>query len=51
MLIVFFFIRGILHLEFAPDGQTVNVEIYCNFLRRLREDIQRKRPEMWRGDN
>jgi transposase len=35
------------HHEFAPEGQTVNTEFDC----RLREDIQRKRPEMWRAVN
>jgi hypothetical protein len=44
MLIVFFDIRGMLHLEFAPEGRTVNAEFYCSVLRRLMEDIQRKRP-------
>jgi hypothetical protein len=36
-----------LHLEFAHEGRTVNAEFYCNVLRRLREEIQRKRPELW----
>jgi hypothetical protein len=39
------------HLEFAPEGQTANAEFYCNVLRRLREDNERKRPEMWRAGN
>jgi hypothetical protein len=51
MLIVFFDIRGIVHLEFAPEGQTVNSEFYYNVLRRLRVDIRRKRPELWRAGN
>jgi hypothetical protein len=38
-----------LHLEFAPEGRTVNAEFYCNVLRRLREEIQRKQPELWRN--
>jgi hypothetical protein len=42
MLIVFFSIQGMVHLEFAPEGRTVNAEFYCNVLHRLREDIQRK---------
>jgi transposase len=29
----------------------VNAEFYCNVLRRLREDIQRKLPELWRTGN
>jgi len=40
MLIIFFDIRGIVHHEFAPEGQTVNAEFYCNVLRHLREDIR-----------
>ena len=44
MLIVFFDIRGIVHHEFAPEGQTVNTGFYRNVLRRLREDIRQKRP-------
>ena len=51
MLIVFFDIQGIVHHEFAPEGQTVNAEFYCNVFCRLREDIRRKRPELWRVGN
>ena len=43
--------RGSVHLEFAPEGQTVNAEFYCSVLRRLRNDIWRKRPELWRAGN
>jgi len=46
MLIVFFDIRVI-----VLEGQTVNAGFYCSVLRRLREDIRRRRPEMWRADN
>ena len=42
MLIVFFDIRGIVHHEFASEGQTVNAGFYCNVLRHLWEDIRRK---------
>jgi hypothetical protein len=35
----------------APKGQTVNAEFYCNVLRCLREDIRRKRPELWCAGN
>ena len=42
MFIVFFNIRGIVHHEFAPEGQTVNAEFYCSVLYHLREDIRRK---------
>jgi len=39
------------HHEFAPQGQTVNVGFRCSVLRRLREDIRRKRPELWHAGN
>lgn len=51
MLIVFFDIKGVIHREFLPKGQTVNAEFYCSVLRRLREDIRRKRPALWRNGN
>jgi histone-lysine N-methyltransferase SETMAR len=40
MLIVFFDIRGIVHREFVPQGQTVNKKFCCEVLRRLRENIR-----------
>jgi len=51
MLIVFFDIRGIVYHEFVPEGQNVNAEFYCKVLRRLKEDIRRKRPELWCAGN
>ena len=51
MLVIFFDIRGVVHREFVPQGQTVNAEFYCTILKRLREDIRRKRPELWRDGN
>ena len=43
----FFDIRGIVSTWICPEGQTVNTEFHWNVLRRLREDIRRKRPELW----
>ena len=48
MLLAFFDSEGIVHHEYAPDGQTVNKEFYLEVLRRLRESVRRKRPEKWR---
>jgi len=48
-LIVFFDVRGIVHREFVPPGQTVNQEFYLEVLRRMRENVRRKRPELWRS--
>lgn len=49
MLIIFFDYRGVVHHEFVPQGQTVNKEFYVQVLRRLREDVRRKRPELWKN--
>jgi histone-lysine N-methyltransferase SETMAR len=51
MLVVFFDIRGVVHREFVPQGQTVNITFYCEVLRRLWENIRRKRPNLWRAKN
>ena len=51
MLLAFFYSKGIVHNEYAPDGQTINKDLYMEVLRRLRESVRRKRTEKWRdGD-
>ena len=42
MLLPFFDSEGIVHHEYAPDGQTINKEFYPEVLRRLRESVRRK---------
>jgi len=37
------------HKEFVPLGQTVNGKFYCEVLRRMRENVRCKRPEMWKN--
>jgi len=49
MLIVFFNVQGIMHWEFVPPGQTVNQEFYLEVLKRMKENVQRKCPELWRS--
>jgi len=51
MLIIFLDIRGIVHKEFVLPGQTVNGKFCCEVLRRLRENVRHKRPEMWKNRN
>jgi len=51
MLLAFFDFEGIVHHEYAPDGQTINKEFYVEVLRRLHESVRQKRSEQWRdGD-
>ena len=40
-----------IHREFVPRSQTVNDKFYFNVSRRVREDIRRKLPELWREGN
>jgi len=47
----FFDSDGIVHHEYAPDGQTINEEFYTEVLGRLCESVRRKRPEKWRDGN
>ena len=47
MMICFFDIKGLIHFEFVPHGQTVNQLFYLEVLKRLRDTVQRKRPELW----
>jgi len=51
MLICFFDQEGIVHREFVPPGITVNADFYCDVLRRLRENVRRKRPQKWQNQN
>jgi hypothetical protein len=51
MLIIFFDIKGIVHEEFVLAGQTLNSAHYYGHLRRLRENVQRLRSELWRQKN
>jgi len=37
---VFFYFEGIVHHEYAPDGQTINKEFHLEVLPRLRESVR-----------
>jgi len=47
----FFDIRGIVHYEFVPTGQTVNQVYYLEVLERLREEVRWKRPELFANNS
>jgi hypothetical protein len=46
----FFYIKGVLHHEFSCQGQTVNRWYYLEVLKRLRENVRRKRPQLWKNN-
>ena len=50
MLICFFDQKGIVHKEFVLPGQAVNAAFYVEVLRRLRENVRRKRPDQWQNN-
>ncbi|UYV71902.1 hypothetical protein LAZ67_9001005 [Cordylochernes scorpioides] len=49
MLTVFFDYQGIVHYEFQQQGSTITAYSYLVALRRLREAIRQKLPELWRS--
>ena len=49
MLICFFDVKGIVHKEFVPAGHTVNQTLYLAVLKRLRDSVRRKRPDLWQS--
>ena len=51
MLLTFLDIRGIVHYEFVPTGQTVNQVYYLDVLKRLHEKVRRKRAELFANNS
>ena len=47
ILTVFFDSRGVVHHEYAPQGQNINKEYYLEVLRRFRDAVRHKRPDLW----
>ena len=51
MLLIFFYIRGIVHYGFVPTGQTVNQVYYLEVLERLSEKVRQKRPKLFANNS
>jgi len=51
LLTVFFDYNGVVHHEFLPQGRTVNKEYYLEVMRRLRDAIRKKRPNLWKDNS
>ena len=51
LLTVFFNYHGVVHQEFLPQGRTVKKEYYLEVMRRLREALRKKRPELWKNNS
>ena len=51
MMIVFIGIRGIVHVDWVPESQTVNQVYYKEVLANLHEWVRRRRPEMWKNSS
>ena len=49
LLLFFFYASGGVHHEYLPEGSIVNHTYYIEVLKRLRDAIRRKRPELWRS--
>ena len=49
LLTFFFYASGVVHHEYLPEGSTVNQTYYIKVLKRLRDAIRRKRPELWKS--
>lgn len=46
LLCVWWDYKGIIHYELLPSGKTINSDVYCQQLTRLKQAIDRKRPEL-----
>ena len=51
MVTVFMDYNGVVHHEFLPKGQTINKQFYLGVMRRLRQTIRQKRPDLWESRN
>jgi hypothetical protein len=48
MMIVFFNIRGVIMIQWVPEGQTFIQKYYLEVLTKFREGVRTERPELWK---
>jgi hypothetical protein len=51
IMLVLFDKEGIVHRDFVPQGQTLNKNFYIEVMRRLKEDVRRKRLALWASND
>ena len=49
-MIAFFDVRGMVHHEFLPQGQTVNQHVYKEILQCLFRSVREKRRDLWESN-
>ena len=45
--VMFFNVRGIVHIEFLPQGQTISQQVYKEILQLLLRSVREKRGKLW----
>lgn len=45
--ICFFDVRGVLHAEFVPQGQSANQAVSSEGLKRFCNNLRQKKPDLW----
>jgi hypothetical protein len=52
-MLVYFNVKEVVRCEFVSPNTMVNSDFYsyCDVLRRLRENVRRKRPKLWHNQN
>ena len=47
MLTVCFYCLGVIHYEYAPEGQNITTKYYLEVLRSFRDEVRRKTQDLW----
>ena len=47
MLTVCFYCLGVIHYEYAPEGQNITKKYYLEVLHSFRDEVRRKTQDLW----